>query len=302
MFRFILILAATTVVVSCASKTVNESAEPNLAAKQVHDDVIELLLARQDRQPASALSAVGARITDLNRIRPGKFEVYVFPKISNRASKEAAYPEEMLGSPRVFDVSLIAETPCRSFVQQNFFATLRPLDLFPVELTQNPQRRCAIVEVTARDVARANRALLKKDDHVQVRLFLDDEYRLHGYDLTLVDASRGQRVVRVKNDPLSPASSGLSSFPIDLPGIDSRVSAPANPAQYVAQRVDLVAQQQIRRKHNRAFQVPSCQGNIWQSLDYYGQPAMIGWCRGLPWPHFIENSRFISVTQPLVVR
>lgn len=295
-------LAGALALAGCVSKPVDNGTAANPASQRAHDEVVETLLARRERQPANALNAIGARVPDLNRVQPGKFEVYVFPKLSNRANKEATLPEEMLGAPRAFEVSLIADSPCAAYAQKNLFAQLRPLDLFPAELTQSAQRRCAIVEVTAKDVARMNRALLKRDDQVQTRLFLDDEYRLYGYDMTLVDEQRGIRVVRVKNDPQQPSSSGLTLFPVDFPGLESRMSPAANPAQYVQQRVDTVAQQQIRRRHNRAFQVPSCQGNIWQSVDYFGQQVLIGWCRGVPWPHFIENSRFIAITQPLAVR
>lgn len=301
MLKPLVFLALIIALVGCASKSVDQESPPNLAAQKVHDDVIQELLARQDRQPTNA-AAVGTRLSDLNRVRPGKFEVYVFPKISNRANKEATLPEEMLGPPRAFEVSLVADSPCSTYGQKNLFAQLRPLEMFPAAVTQLSNRRCSIVEVTAKDVARMNRALLKRDDQLQIRLFMDEDYVLYGYDMTLVDEARGTRVVRVKNDTNEPASSGLTLFPIDFPNAAMQAAAAANPAQYVLQRLDAVAQQQIRRRYNRAFQVPSCSGLISKSVDYYGQQVLIGWCRGVPWPHFIENSRFISITQPLSVR
>lgn len=286
---------------ACATHSTAPIDQPehmNPATRSAHDQVLEILKMRSDRTPASLRDTVGANLTDLNRIRPGRFEIYVFPKISNRNLKESRPVEEILGPPQVFDVSTIAEGPCQAFILKNQFAKLKPAEVFDPSLATDSKRRCGIVEVTSRKIAQMNRALVHRDDMLQVRLFLDDTYRVHGYDHAIYNDSRNVRMVRVKNTSNAPSFSGLTLFPIDMPGQGFKNSA-ADPGALVGRRLGTLPVEQIRNRYNRQFRIPSCQGVLSQGRDDYGQVLTVGWCRGMPWAHFIENSRFVAVTQPL---
>lgn len=298
--RFIFLFAG--LLMSCTSaQKADFGTDENAASRRAHDEVIEMLRARNEgRKPASSPTELAARLTDLNQVRPGRFEVYVFPKVKNQNVKEATANEEILGSPQVFEVSLVAGSPCQTFAKGQLFNNLRPKEVFQVS-DVNPNQGCAIIEVTSRKLKSLNKALIYRDDLLQVRLFVDDAYRGHGYDYAIFNDSQNLRTVRTANNLSTPVSSGLTLFPIDLPSAESRVY-PGDPGQVISQRLDAVAIGQIQRKFNRNFRIPSCQGAVFDSRDSSGSPVSIGWCRGMPWSHYIENARFIAITQPLSVR
>jgi len=266
----------------------------NAATERAHEKVMAELSSKDRRVLASDFTA---NLADLSKVKPGKFEVYVFPKISEQNHKFAKGVDVYLGKPRAFEVSIIAENPCKQFIKGNLFASLKPATVFPAVLAEG-NRRCAILEVTDKSLRTADRARLKRNDVLLTRLFLDDEYQAHGIDRVLYETASQDRTVRALSEN-GRVSSGLSLFPVDLPPA-SAMFTESYPTQEFNQ-LDGIAVHQIRKRHNRAFAPTSCRGGVMNYKDDYGSHVKLGWCSGLPWPTYIDNARFFSVTQPLSV-
>lgn len=292
------ILPAVLFLVSCAHAPGGPwNPHKNAATKAAHQQVLSELESQQ-RTPASVTADLGANLADLNRLRPGKFSVFVFPKVSTIHHKTAEPVETYLGAPRAFEVSVIAENPCQQFIQRGLFASLTPRDVYPASLAENRSRRCAILEVTDLQLKNKARGALKPGDALMQRLFLDDAYQVYAVDSVLYETPRSNRTVRVLNDEKLAANSGLSLFPIDLPSRRAKVSTGV-PADGFAASLDGVAVHQIRARHLRSFATPRCRGAVTTDRDVLGSQVRIGWCQGMPWPAFSETARFVSVTQPL---
>ncbi len=274
------------------------SPQKNAATKQVHEEVLAHLES-EGRVPASPSTELGARLSDLNKVKPGKFEVYVFPKLSNQTRKSWDGEDTYLGKPQAFEVSVIAENPCKQFILRGLFANLKPAQAFAATLAEG-DRRCAIIEFSDKRLRQLDRARLNRGDVLKTRLFIDDAYQVHATDRVVYQTASQVNTVRLVNSDETAGFSGLSLFPIDLPAKKSTFVT-GSPAQSFNSQLDGVAVYQIRRHHLKTFSVPQCQGGVATYKDEYGSNAKVGWCRDLPWPSFSENSRFISVTQPLAV-
>ncbi len=285
------------ILAGCAHGPSVWSPQKNAATQQVHQEVLAELES-EGRTPASPSTELGARLADLNKVRPGKFEVYVFPKLSNQTRKSWDGEDTYLGKPQAFEVSVVAENPCKQFLQRGLFANLKPAQAFAANLADG-DRRCAILEFTDKRLRQLDRARLKRDDILVTRLFIDDAYQVHATDRVIYQTASAVRTVRKVNSDESAGFSGLSLFPVDLPAKKSSF-VNGSPAQSFSS-IDGVALYQVRRHHLKTFSVPQCQGGVVSYKDEYGANAKIGWCRDLPWPSFSENARFISVTQPLSV-
>lgn len=273
--------------------------QKNAATQSVHRQVLDEL-DQQARSPAALVSDIGANLADLARIKPGKFSVYVFPKVTSLHHKTSEPVETYLGRPRAFEFSVIAENPCQQFLQRGLFAGLKPQDVFPVTLGENRTRRCAIIEVTDLQLKQKSRGLLKPGDTLMQRLFVDDAYNVYAVDAVLYDTPRANRTVRTLNDEKLASQSGLSLFPIDLPSRRAKVTS-GDPLSAFKPLYDDVAVHQIRARHQRSFASTECQGAVSIERDALGSLVKVGWCRGMPWPAYSENARFLSVTQPLAL-
>lgn len=276
------------------------SPQKNAATQQVHQEVLAQLES-EGRTPASPALELGARLSDLNKVKPGKFEIYVFPKLSNQTRKSWDGEDTYLGKPQAFEVSVVAENPCKQFLQRGLFANLKPVQAFAANLAQG-DRRCAILEFTDKRLRQLDRARLKRDDVLMTRLFIDDAYHVHATDRVIYETANSVRTVRVVNSDdagYNAAFTGLSLFPVDLPPKKASYSTGILAESFKS--IDGVAVYQVRRHHLKTFSVPQCQGGVVSYNDEYGAKAKIGFCAGLPWPSFSENARFISVTQPLSV-
>ncbi len=291
--RPFILFPVALVVVGCATPV--PSVKDNPVTARAHKQVVAELRA-DDRRPASPPPELGARLADLNRVRPGRFEVYVFPRLNNQNMKERLRTETYLGRPQVFEFSTVAQAPCRQFISGGMFRNLRAGEAFPAALGEG-QRTCAILEVTSKKLREADRALLRRDDLMKIRLFLDDAYRVHATDHTFHDGGGRTRDVRILNEEGVASAVNLGLFPVDLPGEGARFS-PTNPGSAFP-NLDRIAVYQINRRLRRGFSPPSCRGGVFDYSDGTGGPARVGWCQGLPWPSFIENPRFLSVTEPL---
>jgi len=285
------------IVAGCAHGPSVWSPQKNAATQLAHQEVLAQLES-DGRAPASPATELGARLSDLNKVKPGKFEVYVFPKLSNQTRKSWDGEDTYLGKPQAFEVSVVAENPCQQFLLRGLFANLKPAQAFAANLADG-DRRCAILEFTDKRLRQLDRARLKRDDVLMTRLFIDDAYQVHATDRVIYQTASAVRTVRMVNSDEAAGFSGLSLFPVDLPAKKSSFVS-GSPAQSFSS-IDGVALYQIRRHHLKSFSMPQCQGGVASYKDEYGANAKIGWCRDLPWPSFSETARFISVTQPLVV-
>jgi hypothetical protein len=293
------ILFALFILSSCSQMSPSRwNPHRNVATQRVHAETL-LALSKEDRLPASPAPELGARLGDLNKVKPGKFEVYVFPKMNsqNRKSKEA--DEVYLGRPQVFEVSLIAENPCKQFITQRLFAQLKAGQAFPVALAST-SKRCAVIEFTDKKLKTRGKGDLKLNDVLVTRLFLDEDYKVYSVDRDIYESTGKTKTVRMLNVDSLDSTSGLSLFPIDLP-IQKISFELKNPKASFEKNLDGIAVYQIQKHHNRKFQVPDCSGGVMKFKDELGSPVTLGWCQNMPWPSFSENSRFLSVTQPLTL-
>lgn len=270
----------------------------NGATKRTHAEVL-LSLSRDERLPASPVPQVEANLKDLQKVRPGKFAVYVFPKITEINRKSATSEESYLSKPRAFEVSLIALSPCKAFIEQGLFAKYGPEKVFPKELAQT-KRDCAIIEVTDLELARRGKGQLKRDDRLAMRLFVDDSYLVHGTDTDLFVDNGDRRTVKVLNTEEAAVSAGLTLFPINLSSKQVSAQMSQVDSHFKAQ-LDGIAVYQIQSRYSQTFSLTRCQGALLDFKDELGAKVKVGWCRGLPWPSYSETTNFVSVTQPLSV-
>jgi hypothetical protein len=279
----------------CASKW---DPHRNGATKRTHAEVL-LSLSRDERLPASPVPQVEANLKDLQKVRPGKFAVYVFPKVTEINRKASSSEESYLTKPRAFEVSLIALSPCKAFIEGSLFAKNAPEKVFPKLLAQT-KRECAIIEVTDLELARRGKGQLKQDDRLSMRLFVDDSYMVHGTDTDLFVDNGDYRTVKVVNADEVAVSAGLTLFPINLSAKQASVQMSQVDTHFKAQ-LDGIAVHQIQSRYSRNFALTRCQGAMLDFKDELGARVKVGWCRGLPWPSYSETSNFVSVTQPLSV-
>ncbi len=264
-------------------------------------------MARDQRTPAAQLSIAAnahAKLSDLNKIKPGRFEVYVYPKMSSQNLKTKSNEAPLLMKPQVYEVATIAMTPCQTMISGRMFAKYRPDLVFAADLGKDDKRDCAIVQVTSKTMRQRPHSLIRPNDVLAIRLYLDDEYRLHGQEKDIYVDSRNLRVDRIKNDPNLPSSSGLSLFPIDLPTEFMMIQGfPAKARLQSASDsgLDRLAVKQAQRL-NHNFQTANCDAAVFKHISYYGAVTSVNWCQGLPWPAKMENARFTAVTQPIQLR
>lgn len=294
---------------ACSSPSKNESFESykkNFAATSVtsaEEVAWKKFESKVRRNPTSILAQdLNYKLKDLNKIRPGKFEIYVFPKISTKHMKSTEFSDVLIGKPQVFDVSLLAYSACQKFIESDLFKKYHAQSFFRAE-ELNDDQGCAIVEITSRSLKKLNRSLISKGDILTYRLFLNDSYQVHGYEIDSFIDGQNLSVTSVKTDPKDPISSGLSLFPVDLP--QAFVSEKLNQSKIQdlsIKWIDNIAINQIKRKLNSKFKIQDCKATLFEYEDYYGNTSKVAWCQGLPWPSYSENDRFVSITQPLLVR
>jgi hypothetical protein len=272
----------------------------NSATQASHQKILQELEENSKRSPASLLSDFKINFRALRALSPAKFEVYVFPKISSQNSKELDNDESYLGPPRVFEISILAVNPCSQFINEGLFSKYRAREAFPAELAEGNNRHCAILQITDKYLMGLDKALLRQDDQLSLRIFIDDTYKLHAID-HIHYVSRGDiKIVRRigENEALS---SDLSFFPVDLPFLNSKMK-PGSVDQEFSNLLDPVALFQIQQKYSASFRQPKCDGVTISQFDSLSGNTRIGWCQGVPWPSYIENLRFFSVSTPLGVK
>jgi len=269
-------------------------------AQLKHEEVIgELTHKKTERAPASAVTAsLGASLKDLNRISPEKFEVYVFPKVSSRHLKNED-TEDYIGRPEAYEVSVLALSPCKEFIQNNLFGKYSPKEVFPQDLVEGG-KHCAIMEYTSKSLRTIGKGELRKDDLLKVRLFLDSEYKIYATDYEYYQSPSKTSVTRLKSDGVE-VYTGLNLYPTELPSTQSK-AVKTNLRDLYEGKIDDVSVFQVRKKLNQSFSLPDCRATLFSQKNSLGESTSIGWCEKMPWPSYIENSRFISIIQPLYLR
>lgn len=259
---------------------------------------------RQPATSATIASDVGVGLSALRMISPKKFEVYVYPKLNSQNVKTQIEDVTVLGKPQVFEVSPIAVLSCRELIKGEQFKKFKPNEFFDINLAQDPKSQCAIVELTDQHLKNKSRDLIRNGDVLSVRLFIDDQYKTHGYEIDKFVDSQNMKLYRIKKDPLYPMTSELGLFPVDMPTDWSLYEGSPISKQFGSNKefgLDNLSIRQAQR-FNRTFRVTNCAGYQYEFENYYGSPTRVSWCKGIPWPLHSENARFVSVTQPLSVR
>ncbi len=173
-------------------------------------------------------------------------------------------------------------------------------------------RTCNVVELTNLDLKekkgssqRANFA----DEPEQVRIFLNQDLGVRGYQLVNTYRANSQIVKNIKTDPNEAGLGGFEFFPADLP---PQQASPLNEmvvedvkdvSAFMADGESLTWRARLDgfytnkiRQTQRSFRLPRCEGKIFRFKDYYGQKSTVGWCKYSAWPEFIENGRYLAVT------
>jgi hypothetical protein len=309
--RAIITLLVFSVAVGCShvQKSTEASGTYTHEVNKAFAEAAERAADTKNRQPAS-----GTELAQLARLVPGKFKIYVFPKLKSLAEKNLGDDHALfrsadeehfsrLGQPQEYEVSTIAISPCHQFISGNLFAKLGAKEYFAAELNENKARQCAIVEVTSLKIKNANRALIRRDDLLRTRLFLDDSYVLHGYDLERYVDGQNTKVTRVRIATKEASTSGLTQFPVDIPTLAILGGSLSSKIQVdTSRKIDRLAINQVRNRFMRSFIAPSCSGVVSKYTDYFGSKVETGWCNGSPFPQYMENSRFVAITQSLSVR
>lgn len=275
--------------------------QKNSVTTRAHLEILKELDENSGRHPSAiALNELRINFKDLRFIQPAKFEIYAFPKISSQVVKDATSDEVYLGPPKVFVMNILAVNPCREFIRNGLFSKYRPEEVFPSELSENKERTCAILEIENSALIRRGKGLLKQDDELVLRIFIDDLYKIHGQDHIKFRSRGDYRVVR-RTSELENLNSGLSFFPIDLP-VPTSETLLTNVSKFFESSLDEIALFQIKHKYSRNFARPFCEGAVFGHKDSFGKTVKVGWCKDTPWPTYTENDHFFSVTVPLKVR
>ncbi len=268
------------------------------------------------------LKTLKAQLGDLNRLKPGKFEIYVFPKMSTQTHKMSHLEKAViLGKPQVAEVSVVTVASCEFLIKKAGFAKYNPAQYFDSELARNKNNSCAIIEVSSRDMKNLNKALLREGDVMAKRLYLDSSYNVYGVETDLYSRSAKQKEMRMKTvgmklEPGSASTAGLDFLPVDLPSVariedletvdaKSLFTGSGKASDFTFKSdgslVDRVAFRQITRL-NKSFQVPSCAMRKMSYKDHFRKSVEMYWCEGLPWPQVVDSSQFVAVTQNISVR
>lgn len=267
------------------SKWVNDRAEAS-ALSEMNRNI--------GRAPASLSGPVNAEFDKLQ----GSFEMVVFAKNSNIIERNDNEEVLKFGNPIIYRFSTERLVDCNKLMKekinsrnhQTYFATLTNEEVNSL--------KCAIIAVRTKE--KMLRANMKRDDIIEVRLYIDSTYRVHGLDWDIVADDSKNIVTRlVKHSPSSPLSSGISGMPIDLPTMSMMetystlqpISVPkdSNLEKKMKEfKISVPDEVQII-EYKRNFYDPAL-----SFVDEFGQEGIIGWGDGSSWPTFIENESFLA--------
>ncbi len=303
---FFLILVCTLgfLISSCATsppktKNGNKETDPlpnnNPVFLSFNEQVMEEMEREAIRAPASNstfLQENKVELRDFHRLKPEKFEVYVLPKISNMTSKTLSEDVE-LGRPQVFFVQIVGFSPCPRMTREfTKFGT----DVFFASAPAGLD--CAILEIENQKITQKPHDLIRGGEEKRLRLFLDSQYKVYGSQIeTYVNSQDTRFINQLHGD--STYTSGLSIFPVELNTRTNSVDVML--MSVLRDRVDPITRNVVKADFKR-FEIPDCRGKITKYQNSFGENVEVGWCKGLPWPSYIETNRYIAVTQTLSLR
>jgi hypothetical protein len=240
----------------------------------------------EGRELASDQSVADLAGADFSKLR-GSIEVVVFPKLSNGSEKRKEALRVNIGSPITYTFNVQRNLNCKQlnkeiasqWSHQQFFADV------------DSDADCAILRVF-QSAPQKKVANVRPGDVKELRLYVDSNYGVYGFDYDLMRSRRDSEVVRVKTDArTTPGSSGLGLFPVNLPPVN------AAEARVQTERPIQVSQDAyVNRKLKELGVKLSCShGTHAEYRDVYGIVHRTQWCRGDVWPTLVENANMIAV-------
>lgn len=286
--RYASLLACASLAASCShhSAPLTGEAAYNQALDQAFHELEAKNNLAEGRELASDQSVADLAGAEFSKLR-GSIEVVVFPKLSNGTEKRNEPLRVNIGSPITYTFNVQRNLNCKQLKNENsaqwshqqFFADVdADLDCAILRVFQSaPQKK----------VANARRGDVK-----ELRLYVDSDYGVYGFDYDLMRSRRDSEVVRVKTDARStPGSSGLGLFPVDLPPVNS-----AEARVQTARPIQVSKDAYVNRKLRELGVTLSCSnGTHAEYKDVYGTVHRTQWCRGDVWPTIVENANMIAV-------
>lgn len=271
-------------------------------------------------RPAPGQNAPRALLTNLNKIQPGRFEIYLFPKISPQTARNNLTEDTVLGRPKVMEVAIPTVGSCQYLIGgQGGFKKYNPQQYFLPDVI-SARSQCAIIEITSKSLLNLPPPLRKPGDVLRKRLFIDDAYRVHGLETDLFVNGRDIETVGQRLDPRQPFNgSGLHGFPLEFPPLLGAIEWPGVTLTKISLRdrfskssgpmaqlsfdeknltIDQIAQAQIK-KINHSFDLPACQAISFQYRSSFSHLVTVDWCEYSPWPQIVNTPNFLAVTQNL---
>jgi hypothetical protein len=295
-------------------------AEPAVNAYQAAIDQAFSELKQKNASLKTAASSEGGASTFKKRfsLLPAHFDMVVFPKHTNVAKDFGRKPAASANSPSIAQAMGMTKDELRSYSSDSEFETPR---LFHFEVVKQldckqapfhgkvsatkdsaPTLQCAKISITpGRRVLRgqaleANPARAKLNELVQVDVYIDSQFRTHAVDYrttsTLGPGGTPQITTEhrlLKWNRRISLTSGLTTFPIDLPNIYQAVQKGA-----VHGIDDAFVKTQLQSLNFEACASDSS----YQYKDLYGNRDRVSWCEAHGWPSVIENNRFLAVLKP----
>lgn len=270
--------------------------------------------------PSDLISDLDLDIESFNRLSPGKFEIFLFRK-NNSANlkydstasrefyaklKEKKISLSSLGRPRVFEMSVVAATTCKSFAQ-GAFKKDRASEFFVGDTGKD----CAILTVLDKDLSRLDKALVRKGDVKKLGLYLDERFKVYGYRIeSALDGQNEADPLNVKTNPDEHFSPIMVGFPVELPNFfrlqaELKVDFPGTEVEKFmeAPSLDQMAKDQLQKRNKAFLQGFSCsEGKTISYVNLLKESVQIGWCKGQPWPAWIETPQYMAYTQPLKIK
>lgn len=249
-----------------------------------------------DRQ----LAEESLKSADLNLLRkPGfkSFKVFVYPKLSLLAMKSNIKENSNLGFAKLkeYQVTTNPVQKCKTLLNPNTknYASYNLKSVFDLKLADT-EKNCAVVQVKDLQYANLNADLIKKGDLLSMSLFIDEDWRVYGYNVQEFTGEYKKTVTKnIKLDSNYNMSSGLTRFPVDLPILSM------NPDLISIENVNSKEVIDSKNIQLKLPEIANCKAVKINFRDYFGQQVETTKCENSPWPAVIENSKFVAITQNL---
>lgn len=228
----------------------------------------------------------------------GSWELTVFPKVAASSEKSEANTIEF-GRPYKFEFTAQRRFQACKSLYKEISTSKKWHAAFFDSVKNDTNLKCAIIRVSMKNDKPVNRSV---DDVAEVRMYIDDMYRAYGTDIdTYKSDLREINTNFVPYERHESISSGLGSFPIDLPNLLSLASyaeKSARDTKFEDAQLALPSDKYVSHKLEQSMP-DLCKNKVAYNLsyrDYYGSKVKVGWCKGDAWPTTIDNRKFFAVT------